>query len=67
MKFGNFSGVFCGFFRCLAWLGPNHNYFLETEGPAAILPMSRDRRLIYNGLRGFFVKFMRFNRIRIIS
>jgi hypothetical protein len=51
----------------LEWLGPNHNYFLETEGPAVILPTSRDRGLIYNKLRGFFVKFARVNGIRIIS
>jgi hypothetical protein len=41
--------------------------FLEIEGPTTILPMSRDHRLIYNKLRSFFVKFVRFNRIRIIS
>jgi hypothetical protein len=60
-------GIFGGFFECLEWLGPNHNYFSEIEGPAAILPTSRDRRLIYNKLRGFYVKFARFNGIRIIS
>jgi hypothetical protein len=66
-KFGKFSGVFGGFLGCLEWLGPNPNYFSKTEGPAAILPMSRDHRLIYKKLGGFFVKFVRFNRIRIIS
>jgi hypothetical protein len=43
VMFGKFSGVFCGFFGYFKWLGHNHNYFLETEGPAAILPTSRDR------------------------
>jgi hypothetical protein len=37
---------------CLEWFGPNYNYFLETEGPAAIPPMSRDRGLDYNKLTG---------------
>jgi hypothetical protein len=66
-KFGNFSGVFGGFLGCLEWLGPNHNYFLEIEGVVVIPPTSRDRELIYNNLRGFFVKFTRFNAVRIIS
>jgi hypothetical protein len=40
---------------------------LEIEGVVVIPPTSRDRELIYNNLRGFFVKFTRFNAVRIIS
>jgi hypothetical protein len=40
----------------LEWLGPNHNYFLETEGHGAILPMRKDRGAIYKNLRGIFAK-----------
>jgi hypothetical protein len=66
-KFGKFSAVFGRFLGCLEWLGTNRNYFLETQGLAAILPMSKDHGLIYNKLRGFFIKFTRFNGIRITS
>jgi hypothetical protein len=45
----DFSSVWSG-------LGPNHNYFLETEGPAAIFQSHRDRGLNYNNLRGLFTK-----------
>jgi hypothetical protein len=31
-----FWGFFRGFLGCFEWLGPNHNYFLETKDPAAI-------------------------------
>jgi hypothetical protein len=27
-----------GFLECLNWLGPNHQYFLETQGPEVIFP-----------------------------
>jgi hypothetical protein len=33
-----FLGIFGGFLGCLKWLGPNHNYFSEIEGPAVIFP-----------------------------
>jgi hypothetical protein len=64
-KFGKFLEIFGGCFECFEWLGPNRNYFLETEGPAAILPTSRDRGLTYNKLMGFYVKFTRFNEFRL--
>jgi hypothetical protein len=35
-KFRVFLGNFGGFLECLERLGPSHNYFSETEGPAAI-------------------------------
>jgi hypothetical protein len=66
-KFRKFLEIFGGCFECFEWLGPNRNYFLETEGPNAILPMSRDCGLTYNKLMGFYVKFTRFNGIQIIS
>jgi hypothetical protein len=34
--FGCFLENFGGFLECLERLGPNHNYFLKTEGPPAI-------------------------------
>jgi hypothetical protein len=55
-KFGNFSGI-CGvFLLCLEWFGSNRNYFLETEGHAAILPLRRDCSAIYKNLTGLFAK-----------
>jgi hypothetical protein len=32
------SEIFGGFLECLTWLGPNHKYFLKTEGPVVIFP-----------------------------
>jgi hypothetical protein len=55
-KAGIFSGIFGEFLECLDWLGPNHKYVLEAEGPTAILPMRRDRGTIYNKLRGLNAK-----------
>jgi hypothetical protein len=52
VKIGNFSVNFGEFLDCLEWLGPNHKYFLEAGGPAAILPTRRDSDTIYNKLRG---------------
>jgi hypothetical protein len=66
-KFEKFSGIFGVLLGCLEWLVPNRNYFSETEGPATILPTTRDRVLIYKKLGGFFVQFVRFNGTRIIS
>jgi hypothetical protein len=66
-KFEKFSGIFGVLLGCLEWLVPNRNYFSKTEGPATILPTTRDRVLIYKKLGGFFVQFVRFNGTRIIS
>jgi hypothetical protein len=66
-KFEKISGIFGVLLGCLEWLVPNRNYFSETEGPATILPTTRDRVLIYKKLGGFFVQFVRFNGTRIIS
>jgi hypothetical protein len=41
----------------LEWLEPNRKYFLEAEGPAAILPTRRDRNTIDNKLRGLNAKW----------
>jgi hypothetical protein len=38
-------------------LGPDHKYFSEVEGPAAILPTSRDRGSIYDKLKGLNAKW----------
>jgi hypothetical protein len=53
-KTGKFSGIFGEF---LEWLGPNHKYFSEAEGPAAIRPTRRDHSAIYNKLRGLNAKW----------
>jgi hypothetical protein len=36
--FQGFLGEFLGY---LEWLGPNHKYFSETEGPAVIFPSAQ--------------------------
>jgi hypothetical protein len=43
-KFENFSGIFGEFLGYLEWLGPNHKYFLETEGHAVIFPNTQGPR-----------------------
>jgi hypothetical protein len=37
-NFGNFSGIFGEFSRCLESLGPNRNYFSKIEDVAVIFP-----------------------------
>jgi hypothetical protein len=37
-------GFFQRFLGYLEWLGPNHKYFLETEGPAVIFPNAQGLR-----------------------
>jgi hypothetical protein len=39
--FQGFLGEFLGY---LEWLGPNHKYFSETEGPAVIFPNAQRPR-----------------------
>jgi hypothetical protein len=53
-KTGNFWGIFCEF---LEWLGSDHKYFSEAEGPAAILPTRRDHSAIYSKLMGLNAKW----------
>jgi hypothetical protein len=35
---GIFQGILGDFLEYLEWLGPNHKYYSETEGPAVIFP-----------------------------
>jgi hypothetical protein len=65
-KFDNFSGNFGGFLDYLERLGPNHNYFLEIEGPAAISSNMRDRGKIYKKNKGFDAKFTGYNESGIV-
>jgi hypothetical protein len=43
-KCGNFSGILGEFLGYLEWLGPNHKYFSEAEGPAVIFPNAQGPR-----------------------
>jgi hypothetical protein len=52
----NFQGFLVDFCTVWGWLGSNRNYFLETEGPAAILPMRGDRDTFNKNLKGLFTK-----------
>jgi hypothetical protein len=53
VKFGIFSWILVNVW---SGLGPNHNYFSETEGHTAILPTHRDRGTIYKNLRAYSQK-----------
>jgi hypothetical protein len=44
-----FFGEFLGY---LEWLGPNHKYFLETEGPAVIFPNAQGLRQNFQEAQG---------------
>jgi hypothetical protein len=43
-KFENFLRIFDEFLGYFEWLGPNHKYFLETEGHAVIFPNAQGPR-----------------------
>jgi hypothetical protein len=58
LKFGNFSRNFSEFLGYLEWLGLNHKFFLEIEGPTIIFfQMRRDHSEIYKKLRGLNAKW----------
>jgi hypothetical protein len=54
-----FRGFLDEFFGYLEWLGPNHKYFSETEGPVVIFPNAQGPRQNLQEAQGLICKMVR--------